>query len=102
LLLLWVVLLQAPTVLPNAPLVPHVVPLPLVESHSCKPEPAAWAVGTPTNPVMPEIANTAAATTPEDDFLPRARLVSAAATTVPVFAHQMLLYDLFIRFSSSQ
>jgi hypothetical protein len=35
------------------------------------------------------------ATMPDEDFLPFALLVSAAATKVPVFSHQMLLYDLF-------
>lgn len=34
-----------------------------------------------------------------DDFLPFARLVSAAAMKVRVFSHQMLLYDLFTEIS---
>src|SRR5437899_990899 len=66
---------------------------------SREPEIAASAICGATNPAT---ATTAAATMPGEDFLPFARLVSAAATKVPVFSHQMLLYDLFTIFPSSK
>jgi hypothetical protein len=57
---------------------------------------AASAICGATNPTRPATDMIAVATTRDEDFLPFARLVSAAATKVPVFSHQMLLYDLFI------
>ena len=45
--------------------------------------------------IWPGSGQNAAIAVPQEDFLPFARLVSAAATKVPDFSDQMLLYDLF-------